>query len=85
MRPNKGERLLLRPKEAARMLAISERTLWGSDIPRVCIGKRGVRYDMDDLKAWIERQKTRSEVYERDEPTAPGQGTPSARVSVDGS
>ena len=50
------ERLLFRPKEAARLLAISERSLWGSDIPKVRIG-RAVRYDIEDLKAFIARRK----------------------------
>ena len=76
--------LLLTPRQAARILSISERTLWGSDIPKVRIGKRGVRYHVDDLKAWIETQKTCCAVNTRDEPTAPGQGTPSARVSAGG-
>lgn len=54
-----GERLLLRPRDAARLLSISERTLWGSNIPKTRIGKRGVRYSMDDLRDWIAQQKER--------------------------
>jgi excisionase family DNA binding protein len=53
-------RMLLTPKEAARALAISERTLWGltksQQIPRVQIG-RSVRYHIDDLQRWIESHK----------------------------
>lgn len=54
------DRLLLRPKEAARALGISERTLWGSDIPRIRVGKRGIRYSVEDLRRWIEAQRTGS-------------------------
>ncbi len=52
-------KLLLTPCEAARTLSISPRTLWGSTIPKVRIGKRGVRYDIQDLRAWIDQQKER--------------------------
>lgn len=55
--PNGGQPLLVTPREAARMLAICERTLWGSDIPRVRIGKRGVRYDVEDLRRFISEHK----------------------------
>lgn len=54
------ERLLLPPREAARALAISERTLWtftqAGEIPAIRIG-RSVRYDPADLKAWIAKAK----------------------------
>lgn len=36
---NHPERLLLRPREAAQALGISERTLWGLDLPQVRVGK----------------------------------------------
>ncbi len=49
-------------REAARMLSISERTMWGSTIPKVRIGKRGVRYDVQDLFAWIAIQKERVDI-----------------------
>ena len=53
---------LLKPKEAAAVLAISERTLWtltdDGVIPSVRIG-RSVRYDVADLRRWIGQQKTR--------------------------
>ncbi len=52
--------MLLTSPEAAQMLSISERSLWtlmkSGSIPHVRIG-RSVRYDRDDLKAWIEKQK----------------------------
>jgi excisionase family DNA binding protein len=51
-------RLLVSPREAARMLAISERTLFSlrkaGAIPAVQVG-RAVRYSMDELQAWIRR------------------------------
>ncbi len=52
------DRLLLRPNEAAEALAISPRTLWSLEIPRVRVGKRGIRYDVVDILAWIRQQKT---------------------------
>ena len=58
--PDQTTRLLLRPNEAARTLGISPRTLWALPIPRVRIGKRGVRYDVQDIRLWIEEQKERS-------------------------
>jgi hypothetical protein len=64
-------RLLLKPREAAELLGISERTLWGitaprGDLPCVRVGLDGskreaarfVRYDVKDVSAWIERNKT---------------------------
>lgn len=52
--------LLVRPPEAARLLAISSRKLWsltaGKEIPCVRIG-RVVRYDLAELRDWIEQQK----------------------------
>lgn len=54
-------RLLLSVREAAKMLAISERTLWSITAPRgplpcVRIG-RSVRYDLRDLRAFINSRK----------------------------
>jgi excisionase family DNA binding protein len=53
--------LLLKPNEAATLLAISPRLLWSltksGDLPCVRIG-RAVRYDPRDLTAWIDRQKS---------------------------
>lgn len=57
------EPLLLKPADAARALSLSPRKLWsltaGGEIPCVRIGK-AVRYDLADLRAWIERQKIQS-------------------------
>jgi excisionase family DNA binding protein len=57
---NSDAPLLLRPKEAAKALAISDRKLWsltaGREIPCVRIGK-SVRYDPADLRTWIDSQK----------------------------
>lgn len=54
--------LALRPREAARMLSISERTLWGLTAPRgpiPCIRlNRGVLYSVDDLRQWLRDQAT---------------------------
>ena len=53
---------LLRSDAAARLLAISPRTLWTlakeDEIPVVRIG-RSVRFDPADLQDYIERQKHR--------------------------
>ena len=55
-------RLLIGAREAAKALAISERTLWeltnSGDVPHVRIGRR-VLYDPDDLRAWIDPRKVR--------------------------
>lgn len=52
---------LLKPREAAAALAISERALWsltaGKQMPCVRIG-RSVRYVPADLAAYIERHRT---------------------------
>ena len=52
--------LLLKPREAARALAISPRKLWSltacGDVKCVRID-RAVRYDPSDLRAWIESKK----------------------------
>jgi len=54
------QRLLLKPNEAAEMLAISPRLLWSitdsGELPCLRIG-RLVRYDPTDLKVWINAQK----------------------------
>jgi excisionase family DNA binding protein len=54
------EPMLLTSRQAARMLAISERTLWSltkdGQIPAVRFG-RSVRYDPRDLNAWIQSAK----------------------------
>jgi hypothetical protein len=56
--------LLVKPHEAARMLGISARTLWGLSAPRgpvpVVKISRSIRYDVLDLKRWIDHQKTQA-------------------------
>ena len=53
-------RLLLTVREAAKALSVCEKTLWTmtneGQIPAIPVGKRGVRYSLDDLKAWISQQ-----------------------------
>lgn len=53
-------RLLLKPREAAQALAVSERTLWqltkDGVIDCVRVGKRSVRYSQGALERWIEKQ-----------------------------
>ncbi len=55
------EPILLTARQAARLLNISERTLYArtadGSISVVRIGNRGIRYDPADLRAWIERAK----------------------------
>ena len=57
------EPLLVRARDAAKALALSERTLWTlaqrGEIPRVLAG-RAVLYDPADLRAWIEKKKTKN-------------------------
>lgn len=51
---------LWKVREAAEYLAISRRKLWSltvcGEIKSIRIG-RAVRYDPDDLKAWVEKRK----------------------------
>lgn len=55
------QQILLRPREAAERLAISERKLWSltqaGEIKAIRIG-RCVRYDLRDLLTWIEYKKS---------------------------
>jgi excisionase family DNA binding protein len=59
---NPVQPMLVSARDAAKLLAISERTLWSltaaGEIPVVRIG-RSVRYDPRDLQTWIERSKQR--------------------------
>lgn len=54
--PSTNEPMLLRPSEAARMLAISPRKLWEltntNEVPSVRIG-RCLRYPREELSAWV--------------------------------
>ena len=56
---------LLRPRDAAKLLAISERHLWGltkdGQIPVVRLG-RAIRYAPHDLEAFIEAAKNKGGV-----------------------
>jgi len=58
--PNPGGPLLLRSKDAAELLQISERQLWTltrmGKIPAVFFG-RCKRYDLRDLVAFVDRLK----------------------------
>jgi excisionase family DNA binding protein len=60
-----GNQLLVTSKEAAKALAISERSLWqfaaDGQLPRVRMG-RSVRFDIRDLKAFVDGQKERASV-----------------------
>ena len=54
--------LLLRTRDAAKALSMSERTLWAlteprGPIPCIHFGRRAKRYDPRDLRAWIDQQK----------------------------
>ena len=49
--------LLLDSRQAAETLSVSQRTLWGLDIPRIRVGRRGVRYAVVDLKNFIDRSR----------------------------
>ena len=57
----RSEKLLLTARESARMLSVSERTLWSltndGAIPAVRIGRR-VLYSPEDLEGFIEANKT---------------------------
>lgn len=54
--------LLLSVRDAAKALAISERTLFSltqcGQIRAVRVGRRGVRYSTDELARWIKAQET---------------------------
>ena len=60
--PTEVRKLLLTAVEAAEVLGISPRTLWGmtkaGEISRVSIGPRQYRYHVEDLQAWIASRKT---------------------------
>ena len=60
MTPKHEDRILLKSKEAAEKLAISQRKLYDltkkNEITAVRIG-RAVRYDLRDLLAWIDYKK----------------------------
>ena len=53
--------LLLKPKQAAQVLALGERTLWqlteDGEVPAVYVGK-AKRYRLADLLEWVNRLPT---------------------------
>jgi len=58
---------LVKQKEAAECLDLSEATLerdrWrGGDIPYIKVGPRAIRYDLNQLDAYLERKTVRKEV-----------------------
>lgn len=61
-RRTNSEHLLVDARQAAQLLAVSERTLWSMTfrskpgIPHVRCG-RLVRYSVDDLNSWIESRR----------------------------
>jgi predicted DNA-binding transcriptional regulator AlpA len=68
-------RFLLKRPEAALALGMSERTLWEltarGEVPVIRIPGRGkearsLRYDVEDLRAWIDRQKVASNQQSND-------------------
>lgn len=71
--------LALRPREAARVLGICQRTLWALTAPRgpiPCVkhgnGARGglVLYRVADLDEWLRRNARRADERTVDEPAA---------------
>lgn len=59
-----GERLALRPKDAARALGIGERLLWSltnrGEVPHLRLG-RAVVYPVDQLREWMAREAKKKE------------------------
>ena len=53
--------LLLTARQAAAALQVCQKTLWAltraGKLPAVHIGARGIRYDVGDLRAFIEKAK----------------------------
>lgn len=67
--------LALRPREAARMLGISPRTLWewtrAGIVPCVRVGtgkRKTVLYSLADLQAWLTGQAEAAKGVKRDRP-----------------
>jgi len=59
------QRLLLKPREAAALLSISERQLWANTSPRgqIPVTRIGncVRYSLDTLQAYIRQQEQQTD------------------------
>lgn len=55
---------LLNERQAARVLGVSPRTLWGlaarGEVPFVRVGRTAKRYDPNDLRAYCERNRVTS-------------------------
>jgi excisionase family DNA binding protein len=60
---NPADKLLLTVEQAAEVLSLSRRTLWrltkDGKLPSVRYG-RAVRYWIEDLKKWVEKQREAS-------------------------
>jgi excisionase family DNA binding protein len=61
--------LLLTAREAAKALAISEKTLWSlttprGPIPAIRVGERSIRYSVAALEKWIAGQQTAATAIE---------------------
>jgi len=56
------DRLLVDEREAARLLSVSPKTIYNlrrrGELRAVMIGSAGVRYDVRDLRVFIDRAKT---------------------------
>jgi hypothetical protein len=64
---NELRKNLVKQKEAAECLGLSEATLerdrWrGGDIPYIKVGPRAIRYDLNQLDAYLETKTVRKEV-----------------------
>ena len=62
---------LVKQDGAATFLGLSEATLerdrWrGGDIPYIKVGPRAIRYDLNQLDAYLERKTVRNEVVDHD-------------------
>jgi predicted DNA-binding transcriptional regulator AlpA len=65
------DKLLVKAAEAARLLCISEKSLWSltaprGPIPAIRIGERSIRYSTEQLKRWIEQQHAATNGFSRD-------------------
>jgi excisionase family DNA binding protein len=67
MHPTPPSPLALRPREAARVLGVSTRTLWtwtkNGHVPHVRVGsgrRKTTLYPVAELRAWLARQATRA-------------------------
>lgn len=62
LREKEAQKILLKPREAAELLSISQRKLWEltnrGDVPYVGVD-RSVRYRPSSLEAWAQRQEGR--------------------------